>query len=63
MKRQQLAAAQAKAEDLLAQIRKGAAFDEIAKKNSEGPPPLRAAISDTSSAARWPRNLRTRRSP
>jgi peptidyl-prolyl cis-trans isomerase SurA len=34
---QQLAAAQAKANDLLAQIRKGAAFDEIAKKNSDGP--------------------------
>ena len=34
---QELAAAQAKAEDLLAQIRKGAAFDDIAKKNSDGP--------------------------
>ena len=34
---QQIAAAQAKADDLLAQIRKGAAFDEIAKKNSDGP--------------------------
>lgn len=34
---QELAAAQAKAEDLLAQIRKGAAFEDIAKKNSEGP--------------------------
>jgi peptidyl-prolyl cis-trans isomerase SurA len=34
---QELAAAQAKADDLLAQLRKGAAFDEIAKKNSEGP--------------------------
>ena len=34
---QQLAAAQAKADDLLAQIRKGAAFDETAKKNSDGP--------------------------
>ena len=34
---QQLAAAQAKADDLVAQIRKGAAFDEIAKKNSDGP--------------------------
>ena len=34
---QQLAAAQAKADDLLAQIRKGAAFDEAAKKNSDGP--------------------------
>ena len=33
----ELAAAQAKAEDLLAQIRKGASFDEIAKKNSDGP--------------------------
>src|SRR6266851_9534030 len=33
----QLAAAKAKAEDLLAQIRKGASFDEIAKKNSDGP--------------------------
>src|SRR5467141_3583304 len=33
----QLAAAQAKADELLAQIRKGAAFDEIAKKNSDGP--------------------------
>jgi peptidyl-prolyl cis-trans isomerase SurA len=32
-----LAAAKAKAEDLLAQIRKGANFDEIAKKNSDGP--------------------------
>ncbi len=27
----------AKADDLLAQIRKGAAFDDIAKKNSDGP--------------------------
>ncbi len=34
---QQLAAAQAKADDLLAQIRKGAAFDDVAKKNSDGP--------------------------
>jgi peptidyl-prolyl cis-trans isomerase SurA len=34
---QQLAATQAKADDLLSQIRKGAAFDEIAKKNSDGP--------------------------
>ncbi len=34
---EQLAAAKAKAEDLLAQIRKGASFDEIAKKNSDGP--------------------------
>ena len=33
----QMAAAQAKADELLAQIRKGAAFDEIAKKNSDGP--------------------------
>jgi peptidyl-prolyl cis-trans isomerase SurA len=34
---QRLQAAQAKAEDLLAQIRKGAKFDEVAKKNSDGP--------------------------
>ncbi len=34
---QQLAAAQAKADDVLAQIRKGAAFDGLAKKNSDGP--------------------------
>ena len=34
---QVLAAAQAKAEDLLAQIRKGAAFEDVAKKNSDGP--------------------------
>ena len=33
----QQAAAQAKAEDLLAQIRKGASFEDIAKKNSSGP--------------------------
>ena len=33
----QLAAVKAKADDLLAQIRKGTAFDEIAKKNSDGP--------------------------
>src|SRR5216684_5630711 len=33
---QELAAARTKAEDLLAQIRKGAAFEEIAKKNSDG---------------------------
>jgi peptidyl-prolyl cis-trans isomerase SurA len=33
----ELAAARAKADDLLGQIRKGAAFDEIAKKNSDGP--------------------------
>jgi peptidyl-prolyl cis-trans isomerase SurA len=32
-----LAAAKAKADDLLAQIRKGAAFEDIAKKNSDGP--------------------------
>ena len=32
-----LTAAQAKADDLLAQIRKGGKFDEIAKKNSDGP--------------------------
>ncbi len=32
-----LAAARAKAEDLLAQIRKGASFEDIAKKNSDGP--------------------------
>jgi parvulin-like peptidyl-prolyl isomerase len=34
---QELAAARTKAEDLLAQIRKGAAFEDIAKKNSDGP--------------------------
>jgi peptidyl-prolyl cis-trans isomerase SurA len=34
---QLVGAAQAKAGDLLAQIRKGAAFDDIAKKNSDGP--------------------------
>jgi peptidyl-prolyl cis-trans isomerase SurA len=34
---QALAAAQAKAEGLLAEIRKGAKFDEVAKKNSNGP--------------------------
>jgi peptidyl-prolyl cis-trans isomerase SurA len=34
---QRLQAAQAKAADLLTQIRNGAKFDEIAKKNSEGP--------------------------
>jgi peptidyl-prolyl cis-trans isomerase SurA len=34
---QRLQAAQAKAEDLLAQIRKGAKFDDVAKKNSDGP--------------------------
>jgi peptidyl-prolyl cis-trans isomerase SurA len=34
---QQLAAAKAKAEDLLAQIRKGAAFADVAKKSSDGP--------------------------
>jgi len=33
----QIQAAQAKAEDLLAQIRKGASFEDIAKKNSDGP--------------------------
>ena len=33
----QLAAAKAKAEGLLEQIRKGASFEEVAKKNSEGP--------------------------
>lgn len=32
-----VAAAQAKANDLLAQIRKGASFEDIAKKNSDGP--------------------------
>jgi peptidyl-prolyl cis-trans isomerase SurA len=32
-----LQAAQEKADDLLAQIRKGAKFDEVAKKNSDGP--------------------------
>lgn len=34
---QQIAAAQAKAEELLEQIRKGASFEDIAKKNSSGP--------------------------
>ena len=34
---QRLQAAQAKSEDLLAQIRNGAKFEEIAKKNSDGP--------------------------
>jgi peptidyl-prolyl cis-trans isomerase SurA len=33
----ELAAAKAKADDLLAQIRKGASFGDIAKKNSNGP--------------------------
>lgn len=33
---QQVTAAQAKAEDLLNQIRKGASFEDIARKNSEG---------------------------
>jgi peptidyl-prolyl cis-trans isomerase SurA len=32
-----LQAAQAKAEDLLAQIRKGAKFEDVARKNSDGP--------------------------
>jgi peptidyl-prolyl cis-trans isomerase SurA len=32
-----VAGAQAKANDLLAQIRKGGSFDELAKKNSDGP--------------------------
>ncbi len=31
------AAAQAKADDLVAQLRKGASFDDLAKKNSDGP--------------------------
>jgi peptidyl-prolyl cis-trans isomerase SurA len=34
---QRLQAAQAKADDLLAQIRKGAKFEDVAKKNSDGP--------------------------
>jgi len=34
---QRLQAAQSKADDLLAQIRNGAKFEDIAKKNSEGP--------------------------
>jgi peptidyl-prolyl cis-trans isomerase SurA len=34
---QQFAAERAKADDLLAQIRKGVAFDDITKKNSDGP--------------------------
>jgi peptidyl-prolyl cis-trans isomerase SurA len=34
---QLVAVAEAKAHDLLAQIKKGAAFDQIAKKNSDGP--------------------------
>jgi peptidyl-prolyl cis-trans isomerase SurA len=34
---QSLAAAQAKAESLLAEIRKGASFEDVAKKNSDGP--------------------------
>jgi len=34
---QQLAAAEAKAKDLLDQIRKDASFEEVAKKNSDGP--------------------------
>jgi peptidyl-prolyl cis-trans isomerase SurA len=34
---QRLKAAQAKADDLVAQIRKGANFDDVAKKNSDGP--------------------------
>ena len=34
---QRVKAAQAKADDLLAQIRKGAKFEDIAKKNSDGP--------------------------
>src|SRR5207245_3834247 len=34
---QRIAAAQTKADDLLAQIRKGAKFEDIAKKYSDGP--------------------------
>jgi peptidyl-prolyl cis-trans isomerase SurA len=34
---QLVAAAQAKADDLLAQLRKGASFEDLAKKNSDGP--------------------------
>ncbi|PYV89382.1 MAG: peptidylprolyl isomerase [Acidobacteria bacterium] len=34
---QQLAAAEAKAKDLLDQIQKGASFEDVAKKNSDGP--------------------------
>lgn len=33
----QIAAAQAKAEEVLAEIRKGASFEDVAKKNSNGP--------------------------
>jgi len=33
----QLQAAQAKADDLVSQIRKGASFEDVAKKNSDGP--------------------------
>ena len=32
-----LAAAQTKAQDILAQLQKGASFEEVAKKNSDGP--------------------------
>jgi peptidyl-prolyl cis-trans isomerase SurA len=34
---QRIKAAQAKADDLIAQIRKGAKFEDVAKKNSDGP--------------------------
>lgn len=34
---QRVAAAQAKADDLLSQIRKGATFEDVTKKNSDGP--------------------------
>ena len=63
MRPSKLAAAQAKAEDLLAQIRKGAAFEESPRRIPTGPPPPRVAISDISSAAHWPRNLKTRHLP
>ena len=60
---QELAAARTKADDLLAQIRKGAAFDEIAKKNSDGPTAAQGGDLGYFKRATLAKNLRTRRSP
>jgi len=59
----QLAAAKAKAEDLLARFARERPSMKSPKRTLTDPPPLRAAISVTSSVVRWLRNSRTRPLP
>ena len=58
-----LAAAEAKANDLLKQIHDGASFEDIAKKNSDGPSAADGGALGMFKRGRWPKNSKTERLP